>query len=213
MSIFVTSDLHRGHRNILKYCNRPYNSLEEMEDGIVRAWNQQVRSDDDLVYILGDLSIDNNKERNSNFLKRLRGKKVVIKGNHDETALLNYLVKEGIIESWHYALEVKYEGCKYFLSHFPVVNPRGMFNSNTYYSIHGHLHGVKRFYTALNSIDVGWDVFQYPVPLSSIPAWIERGVNKTNFIKFCLFGLKHVFFSLKSLRSAKHLIKQNKSKK
>lgn len=211
MCIFVTSDLHRGHKNILKYCDRPYKTLEEMEDAIVNSWNQVVTSDDDTVYILGDLSIDNNKEKNVKFLKRLRGKKIVIKGNHDESALLNYLVAEGIIESWHYALEVRHNKCKYFLSHFPVVNPRGMFNSNTYYSIHGHLHGVKRFYTALNSIDVGWDVFQYPVPLDTIPSWIKRNVENQSPLQFLLFGIKHVYFSLKSLYAAKRLIKQNKN--
>lgn len=207
MSIFVTSDLHRGHKNILKYCNRTYSSIEEMEKGIIEKWNSVVRQDD-TVYIMGDISIDNNKVKNTAFLSQLNGTKIVIKGNHDESALLTYLVENNVIASWHYALELKHNKCKYFLSHFPVVNPRGMFQSNSYFSIHGHLHGVKRFYTALNSIDVGWDVFDEPIPLSDIPNIIQKRVKKQSIIKYIKFGLIHLYYSVKSLLSAKKLCSQ-----
>ena len=55
MSIYVTSDLHFGHKNIIKYENRPFNNIEEMDKAIIDLWNETI-NDEDLIYILGDFS-------------------------------------------------------------------------------------------------------------------------------------------------------------
>lgn len=79
--IFFTSDLHFGHKNILRFDNRPFTSIEEMDEAIIRNWNTKV-SDDDLVYVLGDISWHND-ETTARIFNSLKGHKILIKGNHD----------------------------------------------------------------------------------------------------------------------------------
>lgn len=55
--IFFTSDQHYGHKNVITYCNRPFTSVEEMNDKLVEFHNQTVTKKDDLVYHLGDFSL------------------------------------------------------------------------------------------------------------------------------------------------------------
>ena len=55
MEVYLTSDLHFGHKNIIKYENRNYNTVEEMDEDFIKKWNNKVNNND-LVYILGDFS-------------------------------------------------------------------------------------------------------------------------------------------------------------
>ena len=77
--IFVISDTHFGHRNIIKYCNRPFADTDEMDEAIVRNWNEVVRPQD-IVYHLGDVYF---KMKEPSFLRRLMGRKRLLLGNHD----------------------------------------------------------------------------------------------------------------------------------
>ena len=54
MNIFFTSDLHFSHANIIKYCQRPFDSVAEMNDALIENWNARVQHDD-IVYVLGDM--------------------------------------------------------------------------------------------------------------------------------------------------------------
>ena len=81
MNVFFTSDLHFFHKNIIRFDNRPFTSVEEMNETLIRNWNRKVKKDD-LVYILGDISWGNDEETCAIFA-RLNGRKVLIKGNHD----------------------------------------------------------------------------------------------------------------------------------
>ena len=56
--VFFTSDLHLGHRNIIQLCNRPFSSIDEMDQRFIEKWNEKV-TDADTVYILGDLMFRN----------------------------------------------------------------------------------------------------------------------------------------------------------
>ena len=85
--IYYTSDLHFGHKNIIKYENRPFKDIEEMQYELIKRWNNKVKSNDDHIYILGDfafkgsnLSIDHINE----IVDNLKGKKHLIIGNHDQ---------------------------------------------------------------------------------------------------------------------------------
>ena len=82
MTRWFVSDLHFGHRNVISYCKRPFNSVEEMDVNIIKQWNSQVRSDD-VVYFLGDFGISKRKCLDESLVGSLNGKKIMILGNHD----------------------------------------------------------------------------------------------------------------------------------
>lgn len=79
---FFTSDTHFGHKNVIAYCKRPFKDLDDMHDCLVRRWNQVVTSDDDEIYILGDFAFGG-KKFIAEILSKLRGKKILVRGNHD----------------------------------------------------------------------------------------------------------------------------------
>jgi calcineurin-like phosphoesterase family protein len=78
MKIFVTSDTHFGHNNIIKYCNRPFKTSQEMDETLIKNYNSVV-SNDDHVYFLGDFSMSNDPEYLNYIFHRLHGRKFLIK--------------------------------------------------------------------------------------------------------------------------------------
>ena len=88
MKFFLISDTHFGDDRILRYENRPFASVEEMDKAIIENWNSMV-SKEDTVFHLGDVS-SYEPERISEILAALNGKKVLIMGNHDQ----NYTNKQ-----------------------------------------------------------------------------------------------------------------------
>ena len=78
--IWLHSDPHIYHTNVIKYCNRPFTSVEEMNEALVNRWNQLV-GPDDTVYCLGDFSMAARPVET--FTPRLMGKKYLVPGNHD----------------------------------------------------------------------------------------------------------------------------------
>ena len=79
--IFFTSDLHLGHKNIIRLCGRPFESVEEMDEILIDNWNKKIHRCD-TVYILGDILFRNEKPA-ARYLERLKGRKHLIVGNHD----------------------------------------------------------------------------------------------------------------------------------
>lgn len=82
---FFTSDCHFWHKNIIKYSNRPFDSVEEMNAGMIDNWNRVV-GDNDTVYSLGDFAFCN-IEKTIDILRQLKGTKFLIDGNHDNTII------------------------------------------------------------------------------------------------------------------------------
>lgn len=78
---FYIADMHFGHKNIVRYDNRPFDSVEEMDKALIQLWNETVGSDD-VVYILGDFSWYK-EDKTAFILGCLKGHKVLVKGNHD----------------------------------------------------------------------------------------------------------------------------------
>ena len=132
-SVFLTSDTHFGHVNICKFTNydgspvRPWDSVEEMDEEMVKRWNDTV-GPKDKVYHLGDVVIN---RKSLQILDRLNGDKVLIKGNHDIFPLKDYVKYFRDIRAYHVM-----NGC--ILSHIPVHKESiARFGTN----IHGHTHG------------------------------------------------------------------------
>ena len=82
MGRWWTSDHHFGHANIIKYCNRPFASADEMNKAMVNRWNDLV-ADDDEVWIVGDLVLGQLTVNLSAHVWRLKGRKILVPGNHD----------------------------------------------------------------------------------------------------------------------------------
>ena len=159
MKIWYTSDTHFGHKNILKYCKRPFRDVQEHDEMLITYWNQTV-APEDYVYHLGDFQFNSDAER---YLPRLNGNKILIRGNHD-------FQHPKIMESQHWksvhdVLEIRDDKTKIVLCHYAMrVWPNGHRGSLMLY---GHSHG--RLSGNTQSYDVGVDAWNYrPVSLKDI---------------------------------------------
>ncbi len=88
---FFTSDSHFWHSNIIQYCNRPFDTVEQMNEMLIKYWNDTV-GPEDTVYVLGDFSLAHRPVET--ILPRLNGIKHLIAGNHDHCHPLHYKKKE-----------------------------------------------------------------------------------------------------------------------
>ena len=86
---YYISDLHLFHEAAIKFDNRPFQNLEEMQETIMKKWNSKV-TNGDTVYILGDISLRGKNEDLIAFVARLKGKKILVKGNHDDVSDYRY---------------------------------------------------------------------------------------------------------------------------
>lgn len=154
MTIFVVSDTHFGHANIIQYCGRPFASVKEMDETLVERWNAVVRPQDH-VYHLGDVAM---RKPDLSIVKRLNGHKRLVFGNHD------------IFEAKHY-LEAGFQkvmGMRVLdgllLTHVPVhPGSMGRFRAN----VHGHVHQSTAL--SLPYVNACVEVTGYaPVPLEII---------------------------------------------
>ena len=134
---YFTSDLHFGHKSILSYDKRPFSTAKEMDEELIKRWNNKI-SKKDTVYILGDISWYK-KEQTKEILQRLNGKKVLIKGNHDSLKDIEYY-KDLFVEVVSYK-EIKINRTKIILCHFPIMFYNGQHNNSI--MLYGHVHNSK----------------------------------------------------------------------
>lgn len=150
ITTYFTSDTHFWHKNILKFEDRPYKSVEDMTEKMIDIWNNQV-NDNDLVYHLGDLCLGNFEET-KDVLSKLKGKIILIKGNHDYSKHYTKINKLGLLHEYHeVGTTLKYYKNQMWLTHYPFeigLRPRK-------WSIHGHIHSNKSTWD--NQINVGVD--------------------------------------------------------
>nr|DAM76856.1 MAG TPA: metallophosphatase domain protein [Caudoviricetes sp.] len=166
MEIYFTSDLHLGHDNIIRFCNRPFSSVEEMNDRIIQNYNSIVHKND-LVYILGDLTYKISVKESNNLIQQLKGRKVLIRGNHD----LKY--DSSLFEDILDYKEFNQDKVKYVLMHYPLMSWNGSYKNKSIH-LHGHIHAqyvynLKNRHDFVLRYDVGVDANNYyPVSLTSI---------------------------------------------
>ena len=161
MNYFFTADTHFGHQNIIKFCDRPYKTIEEMDAEIIRRWNSVVGKND-IIYHLGDFSY-----RSSEFDKyfdQLNGKIIIILGNHDKLARQNkhkfYKAHEGFLETK--IMELSFTLCHYAMR---------TWNKSHYgaYHLYGHSHGTLPDDRMTLSFDCGVDTHGfYPYSLDEV---------------------------------------------
>ncbi|HEX9058754.1 MAG TPA: phosphoesterase [Clostridia bacterium] len=131
---YMISDMHFGHKNIILFEDRPFETVEEMDNTIIQNWNNTVDKNDK-VFVLGDVSFYN-KEKTSKIINRLHGHKTLILGNHDEDHSPLWWSEAGFHEV--YRFPIIFEKF-YILSHEPLYMSKNM----PYANIHGHIHHLK----------------------------------------------------------------------
>ena len=135
MKIYIISDTHFNHSNILKYCNRPFKSVEEMNEAIINNWNKLVKKND-LIYHLGDFFLGSKNEL-KDIVSKLNGTIYLIRGNHDRLTIKSY--EDSGIKVLKKA-PIVLEDFNVLLSHRPL--PDSMIKDG-YINIHGHIHEKK----------------------------------------------------------------------
>ena len=123
--IYLIGDTHFGHANIIKYCNRPFSDVGEMNGRLIHNWNSVV-TPDDLVYHLGDFALGS-AEWVRNYRYQLVGNIVMVMGNHDHRSV-GFWGKLGILA---HKRPITVDGM--IFSHAPVMHPELP-------NVHGHTH-------------------------------------------------------------------------
>ena len=130
---YFISDPHFGHENILKMCQRPFESVEEMNEAMIDAWNQRVTGND-TVFILGDLFY--RCPDPEPFLQRLKGKKRLIIGNHDSSWMDKVDLSRYFVSVDPF-LEITDGMRAITLCHYPLLTWKHKLRT---YMVHGHIH-------------------------------------------------------------------------
>lgn len=164
--IYFTSDLHLGHENVIKFENRPFSDVNEMNRVLIVNYNSIVRPDD-TVYILGDLAYRIPPDEANKMIAKLNGRKYLITGNHDKK------YDESLFEEITAYKEIKYDGNNFVLMHYPIMEWNKMRYGS--YHLHGHIHSEGMDYNLDNRnknirrYDVGTDANNYyPVSAASV---------------------------------------------
>lgn len=186
-NIFFISDLHIGHKNVIKFDGRPFADVDEMHLEMIKRWNSVV-GDEDIVYYLGDLAFCRD-ETTKWFIHSIKGKINFILGNHDKMKdivkfnrwenIHEYGTEIGVLDKD--SLESRGSGGyqKIIMSHYPILS----WNKSHYGSwmIHGHCHGSlmksNQDYYKRKVIDVGCNCIDYtPISYEKVKGIMSKKV-------------------------------------
>ena len=188
MTLWLTSDLHFGHENIIRYCGRPFGDVEEMDAELVRRWNERVEPGD-LVWVLGDVAMGP-IHRSLALVSELAGDKLLVAGNHDRcwpgnkkwerwvdtyrqagfaeivtTAEID-LGDGMVLPACHFPYRGDSHDDDRFIPYRPGDDDRWL--------LHGHVH--ERWKVDDRQLNVGCDVWDYaPVEAATLRAIVAAG--------------------------------------
>lgn len=136
---FFISDLHFGHKNCLAFDNRPFKTIEEHDEQLIKRWNSVVGESDD-IWILGDISWYS-IQKTIEIFKQLNGRKHLCVGNHDAKLLKNKELRSLFVEVCDYkeiVVEVAGISIGVVLCHYPIP----CYNKHFYgwHHLYGHVH-------------------------------------------------------------------------
>ena len=164
-NVFFTSDTHFNHANIIKFCQRPFKDVDEMNETLMMNWNKVV-GPDDTVFHLGDFCLGSSIEW-TKLLDRLNGKIYLVLGNHD---LKN--MRQGFINRFEHvamAMCIQIGKNRIHLSHYPYLCFEGGYH-NDIWQLFGHVH--------TRVVNTGFDAgrLQYLYPTQ-----LDVGVDNSNY--------------------------------
>lgn len=174
MKYFI-SDMHFGHNYVIEFSNRPFASLEEMHEALINNWNDKV-SEEDEVYVLGDMFMDVEASEANEIVKQLNGIKYLIKGNHEDyiddpefdTSAFEWIKDYHLIDDVHPNV---------VLFHYPILEWDG-WHKGTYH-LYGHTHNTKQEYFEKlledTAVNVGVDIHNFaPISLDEVTTIIKQ---------------------------------------
>ena len=181
--VFFTSDTHFNHANIIKFCTRPFESIEEMNEVLIANWNRVVGKDD-IVFHLGDFCFGGSEAWNS-ILDRLNGKIYLILGNHDiQNFRPSYFDR---FEHVAMQMQIQIEKRRIYLNHNPFLCFAGSYTDT--WQLFGHVHtgphntgiDVNRLHMLFpTQYDVGVDNNNFtPVSYAKVREIILKQVEET----------------------------------
>ncbi len=191
--IWYTADTHIGHRNILTFTGRPYQSVEAMNEAIVSSWNSVV-GDEDTVFILGDFALCGATMTRA-IISRLRGHKILVRGNHDcrkRNWYINAGIENVVVSTAENPYRQWWSAGWVWISHYPF-RPRWwdilclalsdwmslrhinrLIPEDGNFLVHGHVH--QRWATKRRMFNCGWDIHHRPVSRAEIENWMRKRV-------------------------------------
>lgn len=178
MKRFVISDTHFGHNNILSITNRPFESVEDMNQVLIDRWNSVVRNSDE-VYHLGDIHLMNPNKFKNDILPCLNGKIHVIPGNHDRDKDIRKISDKLVWVKHYYKLNHHYKDYDYkiIMFHYPIFSWEQKERGSIH--LHGHSH-TNTFHEVINNkriYNVSCELNNYtPVLIDDIIDEIENRI-------------------------------------
>ena len=137
MTIRYIADMHFDYDSIIAYDNRPFDSVEEMNEALISNWNRVVTDPDDLTWILGDFC-QGDADRWSELFSRLNGRKALILGNHDDPSVAYTDVIREQLEDLAEYREIVDRERRVVLCHYPILAFRDHYFG--WYHLYGHVH-------------------------------------------------------------------------
>jgi calcineurin-like phosphoesterase family protein len=132
--IYLTSDTHFYHENIIKFAGRPFNDQHHMNKSMIDNWNSVI-TDNDIVIHLGDVTFGN-FNNTKHIIDQLKGYKILVKGNHDHSK--NWMLKLGFNRVYKHLYFKNTKFGRLLLIHNPD-DPK-TFEYDFDYVLHGHIH-------------------------------------------------------------------------
>jgi calcineurin-like phosphoesterase family protein len=188
--LFFTADPHYFHHNIIKFCNRPFKNVEEMNSTLIKNWNSVVPKDG-VTFLLGDVGFGSASDLRK-IIDQLNGKIFLINGNHDNPAKNDLCIKRfeqfnvANDERWKDYFELKVEdkdaprGVQTIvLFHYPILEWNGKFHG--YWHTHGHSHNN------IHKSNFGEDYYRNKV--------IDVGVDGNNYAPLSYQNMKDIMDS------------------
>lgn len=175
LSIWFTADLHMGHTNIIRFCNRPFNSVKEMNKTIITNWNNKVKPSDQ-IYILGDFAMKISVSIIRKILETLNGQKYFILGDHDK----QIWKCDDLLEEITPMKKIIIDGNSITLCHYCMR----VWSKSHYNSWHCFAHSHGRLKPIGKSYDVGVDNNNFaPISYEELKVIMDNSPDNPNYIK------------------------------
>ena len=188
--IWFTSDTHFCHENIIRFCDRPFASVEDMNKALVDKWNSVVKPDD-TVFHLGDFCWGGSASWEW-LLQHLNGHIHLIIGNHDVKNLRPGYSK--YFESISFQAQIEVEGQSIYLNHYPFLTYGGIHRKDPVWQLFGHVHS-KDGRCGADSNRLGF----------LLPTQYDVGVDNNNYLPISFEQVKQIITQQISEAQAKKM--------